>query len=85
MNGRGACPAFKRRVAAGEENNAGVLLSGRLTVVMRTGERLLLEAGDTIMETVETWHQGMNEHDEAVELIVFYAGVADAPLTLQEE
>lgn len=65
--------------------NAGVLLSGRLTVVTRDGERLLLEAGDSIIETVGTWHQGMNEHDEPAELIVFYAGVAGTPLTLQEE
>lgn len=65
--------------------NAGVLLSGRLTVVTRDGARLELSPGDPIVETVETWHQGINEHEEPVELIVFYAGVVDEPLTVQEQ
>ena len=65
--------------------NAGYMLSGKLTVVTREGDTLHLEAGDTIIETVDTWHRGLNEHDEAVEILVFYAGIKDTPLAIEEE
>jgi len=40
--------------------NAGVLLSGELTVESAKQETLLLKAGDTIVELVEQWHHGIN-------------------------
>jgi len=62
--------------------NAGVLLSGQLTVVAANGEKLHLKAGDPIVELVETAHYGVNEGDEPAEIIVFYAGTSGAPITL---
>jgi len=64
--------------------NAGVMMRGQLTVVTKAGKSLHLSKGDTIVETVHTWHRGINEHSEPVEIIVFYAGVLDKPLTIQE-
>ncbi len=62
--------------------NAGVLLSGQLTVVAADGQTLHLKAGDSIVEVVNTWHYGINEGTVPAEIIVFYAGVVDAPITV---
>ncbi|MBN2781049.1 MAG: cupin domain-containing protein, partial [Candidatus Marinimicrobia bacterium] len=44
--------------------NAGVLISGKLTVVTDKSDTLYLSAGDPIVEVVNTWHYGRNEEDE---------------------
>lgn len=62
--------------------NAGVLLSGQLTVVAENGNTLHLKAGDPIVELVNTSHYGVNEGDEPAEIIVFYAGTGDTPITI---
>ena len=64
--------------------NAGVLLQGKLTVVTKEGETLHLEAGDPIVEVVNTWHYGINEGDGPAEIIVFYAGIQGQPVTTKE-
>jgi quercetin dioxygenase-like cupin family protein len=64
--------------------NAGVLTKGELTVVTREGKTLHLRAGDAIVEVVNTWHYGRNDGDEPAEIIVFYAGVVDVPITVKE-
>ncbi len=62
---------------------AGVLLRGSLRVVTDSGESLVLEAGDAIIETQDTWHHGENPGSETAELLVFYAGVEGQPLSVQ--
>ncbi len=64
--------------------NAGVLLKGELTVVTKDKEILHLKAGDSIVEVVGTWHYGKNEGNEPAEIIVFYAGVQDTPITIKK-
>lgn len=64
--------------------NAGVLISGQLTVVTKEGKILLLRAGDPIVEVVNTLHYGMNQGTSPAEIIVFYAGIVDAPITIVE-
>ncbi|MFK5951649.1 MAG: cupin domain-containing protein [Desulfobacterium sp.] len=63
--------------------NAGVLLKGELTVVTQDNKTLHLKAGDSIVEVVDTWHYGRNDGDGPAELIVFYAGVKDTPITVK--
>ncbi|CAM4240399.1 cupin domain-containing protein [Pseudoalteromonas byunsanensis] len=63
--------------------NAGVMLKGKLTVTSEQGEVLKLEPGDAIVELVDKWHKGKNDGDEPVELLVFYAGVKDQPLSIK--
>lgn len=63
--------------------NAGVLLKGQLTVVTDRHRTLHLKAGDPIVEVVDTWHYGVNEGSEPAEIIVFYAGVRDRPITVK--
>lgn len=67
--------------------NAGVMLKGELTVFKKgkENEPMILKAGDAVVETVNTWHYGRNDGNESVEVIVFYAGVVDMPLSIKEE
>ena len=64
--------------------NAGVLLTGKLTVVAEDGHTLHLKAGDSIVELVNKWHYGRNEGDEPAEIIVFYAGTPGTPITVKK-
>lgn len=64
--------------------NAGVLLSGELTVVSEHNDILHLKAGDTIVELVNKWHYGENEGDEPAEILVFYAGIQGKPITIKK-
>jgi quercetin dioxygenase-like cupin family protein len=64
--------------------NAGVLLSGELTVVTEDHHTLHLKAGESLVEVVNKWHSGKNEGTEPAEIIVFYAGVRDKPITIKK-
>jgi quercetin dioxygenase-like cupin family protein len=63
--------------------NAGVLISGELTVVTTENKTLHLQAGDPIIEVVNTWHYGKNEGRAPAEIIVFYAGISCKPVTIK--
>ena len=65
--------------------NAGVLLSGELTVIAENGKVLYLKPGDPIVELVNTTHYGINQGKVPVDLIVFYAGVKDQPITVSAD
>jgi len=62
--------------------NAGVLTKGELTVYTKNDEVLKLKAGDPIVEVVNTLHYGINEGNETAEIIVFYSGIEDMPITV---
>jgi quercetin dioxygenase-like cupin family protein len=62
--------------------NAGVLMRGELTVVTTNGATLHLRAGDPIVEVVHTGHYGVNEGKVPAEIVVFYAGAVDQPVTI---
>ncbi len=64
--------------------NAGVLISGELTVTTRSGKVLEMKAGDPIVEVVDTWHYGKNQGTEPADIIVFYAGTKGNPVTIKE-
>lgn len=65
--------------------NAGVLLSGELTVKIPSGPTLHLVAGDPIIEVVNTLHYGINEGKIPAEIIVVYAGTLDDPTSIIEK
>ena len=65
--------------------NAGVLLSGELTVVTTNGATLHLVAGDPIIEVVNTLHYGINEGKTEAEIMVVYAGTLDEPTSILEK
>lgn len=61
-----------------------MLLQGELTVVTEDGRTLRLKAGDPIVEVVGVRHFGKNEGRQPAEIIVFYAGIVDRPITIKE-
>ena len=61
--------------------NAGVLTRGSLNVVAEDGQTLELKAGDPIIEVVDTWHYGFNPGNTEAEILVFYVGTTNAPIT----
>jgi len=65
--------------------NAGVLISRQLTVVAEDGKILILNAGDPIVELVNTPHYGINQGKDLVDIIVFYASTIDTPITVTEQ
>jgi quercetin dioxygenase-like cupin family protein len=64
--------------------NAGVLLTGELTVTTEDNKVLHLKAGDSIVEVVNKWHYGKNEGRKPAELIMFYAGMPGVPITIKK-
>lgn len=61
--------------------NAAYVVSGQITVQAKdTPHTILLKAGDTLAEMVDTVHRGVTG-SEPVELIVFYAGTPGTPLS----
>ena len=64
--------------------NAGVLLSGELTVVTEDNKTLHLKAGDAIVEVVNTWHYGKNEGKTTAEILIVYAGAVDTQITIKK-
>ncbi len=65
--------------------NAGVLIKGKLTVITKDGEEHELSVGDTIVEVIGKIHRGINKGSIPAEIIVFYAGVTETPLTIRAE
>jgi quercetin dioxygenase-like cupin family protein len=63
--------------------NAGVLLAGELTVVTEDNKTLHLKTGDSIVEVVNKAHYGKNEGNQTAEIIVFYAGEVNKPITVK--
>lgn len=63
--------------------NAGVLVTGELTVITEDNKMLHLKAGDSIVEVVNKNHYGKNDGPETAEIIVFYAGIENMPITIK--
>ena len=62
--------------------NAGILLSGELTVVKADGQTLQLAAGDPIVELVNQPHYGINRGKVPAVIVVIYSGAANTPVTV---
>ena len=62
--------------------NAGLLVSGQLTVVSGNGKTLHLKAGDPIVELVNTAHYGINEGPAPAEIVIVYAGSVGTPTSV---
>jgi quercetin dioxygenase-like cupin family protein len=64
--------------------NAGVLLSGELTVITQDNKTLYLKAGDPIVEGVDKLHYGKNTGNIPAVILVFYAGCKGTPITIKK-
>ena len=78
-------PKTKLKLHKHPEINAGILLKGELTVISEHNDTLNLSAGDPIVELVNTWHYGINNGNEPSEIVVFYAGIENMPITVLKE
>jgi len=65
--------------------NAGILLSGALTVISEAGDTLHMKTGDVIVEMVNEWHHGENNGDVPAEIVVFYSGNVGTPVTILKD
>lgn len=65
--------------------NAGILISGELTVTTDNGHVLHMKPSDPIIEVVDTWHYGVNEGNEPAVIVVFYAGQKGEPITIKKQ
>jgi quercetin dioxygenase-like cupin family protein len=65
--------------------NTGIIIKGELTVIDKSNNVLHLKPGDVIVELVNKIHYGINKRNTPVEIIVFYAGTTDLPITVLEQ
>ncbi|MGL5912636.1 MAG: cupin domain-containing protein [Bacteroidales bacterium] len=63
--------------------NCGVVMSGELTIITREGIEKTFKKGDAIIEIINGIHYGENRGDEPAEIIMFYAGEPDSPLSIK--
>jgi quercetin dioxygenase-like cupin family protein len=64
--------------------NVAVVLSGELTVETDEGKTLHVGAGNGFAEVVDRWHYGRNDGDVPVEIVAFYAGTVDTPISVSK-
>ena len=62
--------------------NAAVVLKGELMVITTKQDTLRIKQGNAFEEVVNTWHYGLNNSNKPVEILVFYAGVKESPITI---
>jgi quercetin dioxygenase-like cupin family protein len=65
--------------------NAGVLLQGRLRVVLDDGQSRELRAGDALIEVVNRIHRGESLGPDPAVIVVVYAGADGLPTTIPAE
>lgn len=65
--------------------NSGIVLKGQLTVVDDDNAVLELKEGDVIVELVNKYHYGENKGDIPVEIVVFYSGNVNVPITVLKD
>ncbi|MGL5938447.1 MAG: cupin domain-containing protein [Phocaeicola sp.] len=63
--------------------NCGVMLSGELTVITKEGTEKTFHKGDAVAEVINGIHYGENRGDEPAEIIMFYVGEPNTPLSVK--
>ena len=77
----GAKMAMHRRAVL----NAGVVLCGKLAVISETGAERTFRAGEALVELVGIPQCGENRGFGAAEVVMFYAGAGNLPLSQSVE
>lgn len=57
------------------------VLEGELELQLKDGRKHRVKAGESVTETVDTWHNGVNVGATPVKLVAFYLGVEGQALT----
>ena len=64
--------------------NIAYVKSGTLTVYTEQNEQITVHEGECLPEVVEKYHYGKNTGNKPLELIVFYVGEKDTPLSVNK-
>ena len=64
--------------------NVAYIKRGTLTVITDKDEQITVHEGESLPEIIGKYHYGKNTGDEPVELIVFYIGEKDTPLSVNK-
>lgn len=65
--------------------NIAYVKQGSLTVTTDTDEQITVKEGECLPEVIGKYHYGKNDGDKPVELIVFYAGEKNSPLSINKD
>ena len=65
--------------------NIAYVKRGTLTVITDKNEEITLHEGECLPELIGKYHYGKNTGNEPVELIVFYLGEKDTPLSVNKK
>ena len=63
--------------------NHGVLVEGELTIIGLDGQTKVLQAGEVVVEMVDSIHHGENRGTQPVVLYMFYLSQEGLPLSVQ--
>lgn len=64
--------------------NVAYVKKGTLTVYTDKDEQITVKEGECLPEIIGKYHYGKNTGDEPVELVVFYVGEKDTPLSVNK-
>ena len=64
--------------------NIAYVVKGKLTVTSESGKQITISKGECLPELINTYHYGENKGKTPVELIVFYIGEKDTPISIQK-
>jgi quercetin dioxygenase-like cupin family protein len=64
--------------------NIAYVKKGELTVITDKNDKITLHEGDALPELIGKYHYGKNTGTEPVELIVFYIGEKNTPLSVNK-
>ena len=59
----------------------GFVIKGEIEVTLKSGKKRTFKAGDSVVEVMQTVHQG-KAINGPVEIVVFYAGEVGTPNTI---
>ena len=65
--------------------NVAYVKKGKLTVTSESGKQITISQGECLSELINTYHYGTNKGKRTVELIVFYLGEKNTPLSVIEK
>lgn len=61
------------------------VVQGTLTVQQEGGKKIQFKENDSVSESIDTYHTGINEGRKPVVLIVFYMGQKDKPVSVKRD
>jgi quercetin dioxygenase-like cupin family protein len=64
--------------------SAAYVAKGELEVVLESGDKRTFKEGDALIEVINVWHRGVGLAEQT-EIIAFYAGDTNTPISIKED